>query len=88
MRRFSSTVSSGKTSRPSGTWLMPRRTIQAGSRLWISPPSKRTCPLLGSMMPEMVFRMVDLPAPLAPSTVTILPFGTERVTPRSACTGP
>ncbi len=40
------------------------------------------------MIPEMVFRIVLLPAPLAPSTVTILPSGTERVTPRSACTGP
>ena len=40
------------------------------------------------MMPEMVLRMVLLPAPLAPSTVTILPSGTDRVTPRRACTGP
>ena len=69
------TDSSGNTSRPSGTWLRPRRTIQAGSRRWMSSPLKRTCPLLGSMMPEMVFRIVVLPAPLAPSTVTISPFG-------------
>jgi hypothetical protein len=30
-------------------------------------------PLRGSMMPEMVFRMVVLPAPLEPSTVAISP---------------
>ena len=36
----------------------------------------------------MVFRMVVLPAPLAPSTVTILPSGTLRLTPRIAMIGP
>ena len=40
------------------------------------------------MMPEMVFSVVVLPAPFAPSTVTILPSVTDRLTPRSACTGP
>ena len=40
------------------------------------------------MMPEMVFSVVVLPAPFAPSTVTILPSATDRLTPRSACTGP
>jgi hypothetical protein len=40
------------------------------------------------MMPEMVLRIVLLPAPFAPSTVTIRPSGTARLTPRSACTGP
>ena len=32
--------------------------------------------------------MVVLPAPLAPSTVTIFPSGTSRLTPRIATTGP
>ena len=45
-------------------------------------------PFCGSMIPEMVRRMVDLPAPLAPSTVTIEPSGTVRLTPRMAFTGP
>ena len=86
--RFSRTVSSGNTSRPSGTWLMPRRTIQSGSRFWISSPSNQTVPFCGSMIPEIVFRIVVLPAPLAPSTVTIDPRRTSRLTPRIACTGP
>ena len=88
MRRLSSTESSGNTSRPSGTCTTPARTTRSGERPWISSPRSFTCPLCGSMIPEIVFRMVDLPAPLAPSTVTIRPSGTARLTPRSACTGP
>ena len=48
-----------------------------------------TVPLRGSMMPEMVFRIVDLPAPLAPSTVAISALrDTRRLTPRIARIGP
>ena len=39
-------------------------------------------------MPEIVFRIVDLPAPLAPSTVAIWPWRTDRLTPRIARIGP
>ena len=67
---------------------MPWRTIQAGSFFWIGSPRYTTLPFCGSMMPEMVFRMVDLPAPLAPSTVTMLPLCTLSETPRMAFTGP
>jgi hypothetical protein len=40
------------------------------------------------MTPEMVFRMVVLPAPLAPRMVTMPPSGTLKLTPRKAMTGP
>ena len=39
-------------------------------------------------MPEMVFKMVVLPAPLEPSTVAIWPRRTFRLTPRIARIGP
>ncbi len=51
-------------------------------------PLNSTLPLRGSMIPEMVFRMVVLPAPLLPSTVAICPFCTCRLTPRMALMGP
>ena len=41
-----------------------------------------------AMMPEMVLRMVVLPAPLEPSTVAISPRRTCRLTPRMALMGP
>jgi len=52
------------------------------------PPLNSIEPLRGSMMPEMVFRMVVLPAPLEPSTVAISPRRTCRLTPRMALIGP
>jgi hypothetical protein len=39
-------------------------------------------------MPEMVLRIVVLPAPLEPSTVTTEPGATESDTPRIALTAP
>ena len=39
-------------------------------------------------MPEMVLSTVVLPAPLAPSSVTIWPRGTSRLMPRMAMIGP
>jgi hypothetical protein len=71
MRKFSSTVSSGNTSRPSGTWTMPLRTTLSGAAPAMFSPPYMICPFSGSMTPEMVFISVVLPAPLAPSTVTI-----------------
>ena len=88
MRRLSRTESRGKTSRPSGTWQIPRRTIQAGSLPWIASPRYRTEPFCGSRMPDMVLSTVVLPAPFAPNTVTMDPRGTASDTPRIAFTGP
>ena len=88
MARFSATVRNGKTSRPSGTWLSPSLTMRSGSMPWIGLPSSSIVPFCGSSTPEMVLRMVVLPAPLAPSTVTISPCGTSRLTPRTAMMRP
>ena len=88
MRRFSRTLRNGKTSRPSGTWLMPSRMTLSGSMRWISRPSKVTDPFCGSMTPQAVLSTVVLPAPLAPRMVTMLPVGTSNETPRMAMIGP
>ena len=88
MRRFSRTLRNGKTSRPSGTWLMPSRITLSGSMRWISRPSNTTLPFCGSMTPHTVLSTVVLPAPLAPRMVTMPPFGTSNETPRIAMIGP
>src|SRR6516164_2147154 len=88
MRRFSRTLRNGKTSRPSGTWLMPRRVTLSGSMRPISRPSKTTLPFCGSMTPQIVFSAVVLPAPLAPRMATTPPRGTSKETPRMAAIGP
>ena len=62
--------------------------MKAGSLAVMFWPLNSTVPLRGSMMPEMVFRMVLLPAPLLPSTVAICPRSTRRLTPRIALMGP
>ena len=67
---------------------MPSRTILSASMRWIGLPRNSIEPFCGSSTPEMVFSIVVLPAPLAPSTVTILPRGTSRLTPRMAMIGP
>ena len=40
------------------------------------------------MTPEIVLRIVVLPAPLAPRMVTMAPAGTLKLTPRIAMIGP
>jgi hypothetical protein len=85
---LSRTDSSGNTSRPSGTCESPRCTIAAGSIAVMFSPLNSTVPLRGSMMPEIVLRIVVLPAPLLPSTVTMRPLATLRLTPRIALIGP
>ena len=47
--------------------------MSAGSRAVMSSPLKCTVPRFGSSTPEIVFRIVLLPAPLLPSTVAISP---------------
>ena len=54
----------------------------------IDSPLNSTLPRRGSMIPEIVFRIVVLPAPLEPSTVAISPGATSRLTPRIALIGP
>ena len=45
-------------------------------------------PFCGSTIPEIVLSTVVLPAPLAPSSVTIEPRGTSRLMPLIAMIGP
>ncbi len=85
---FSRAVRPGNTRRPSGTWEMPRRTIASGPSPAIDCPSNRMSPDAGALRPEMVRSVVDLPAPLEPSSATTLPCSTDKVTPRSASISP
>ena len=72
-RRFSSTVSSLITPRPSGTCAMPRRTSCSTGVPRSSSPASTTWPAVGRIMPESVRSSVVLPAPLAPTTAAIVP---------------
>ena len=71
MSRFSETLIREKTRRPSGHSAMPRSTT-----LWDFTPTI-LCPLnsmepeSGLMRPATVLSVVDLPAPLAPMSVTV-----------------
>jgi hypothetical protein len=75
------------SSRFSGTRFMPRTTIRSTSGTCSMLPSKATSPRDGSR-PMIADRVVVLPAPLGPITVTILPSPTARLTPLTASTLP
>ena len=61
------------TRRPSGTSAMPSATIFCELSEVMSRPMKLMLPELGRTRPEMARSVVDLPAPLAPMSVTIWP---------------
>ena len=82
--RFSRTVSRGKILRPSGTWQMPMRTISSGAVRWIGWPRNSMVPSLHRSSPEMVIRVVDLPAPFAPMRHPICPSWSSNETPLRA----
>ena len=54
----------------------------------MSVPSSTMLPCLARGLPQMVISSVDLPAPLAPISVTISPGSTCRLTPFSASIWP
>ena len=86
MRRFSSTVSSANTIRPSGTWATPWATILFGRSFVMSLALELDSagdhpPECSRSSPEMARIVVVLPAPLAPSSATAAPSGTSSVTP-------
>ena len=54
----------------------------------ISSPRKRIEPVRGELRPEMERRVVDLPAPLEPISVTTSPSSTVSETPLSASIEP
>ena len=63
---------------------MPRRTTTwLGEPVSISP-AKRMSPFCGVSTPAIMRTVVDLPAPLAPSSATISPGWTESDTSRTA----
>ena len=64
---------------------IPRRD---GGTSVTSRPSIQTRPVLGQIMPEMIFSSVVLPEPLGPSRVRNSPRRTSSVIGRNACTGP
>ena len=51
-------------------------------------PSKRISPSAGRIIPETVFWVVVLPAPLAPSSATTSPSSTWKLMPLSARIAP
>ena len=57
-----------------------RRATSPWLRLRMSAPSRKTEPEMDGSWPMMVLRMVDLPEPFGPMSVTILPRCTERAT--------
>ena len=72
-----STVIRGKIRRPSGEWQMPAATISWPGSPMMSLPLNVTEPLRARSRPEIVRRVVDLPAPFEPIRVTISP-GADR----------
>src|SRR3984957_11663684 len=68
-----------KICRPSGTCAMPRRSRSAGGKPPIGWPSSKMEPLRGRSNPETALASVDLPAPFAPSNVTISPRSSVRL---------
>ncbi len=84
MMRFSSTDSDGKSRRPSGTSVMPRRTTSSAERPPTGRPRKATESAGTSISPAMARSSVLLPAPLAPMIASTSPASTASETPKSA----
>src|ERR1700694_3549526 len=88
MRRLSATVMRVKRRLPSGDWQMPSCTIRSGGSCVMSLPLKTTRPAAGCINPEIVRRVVVLPAPLDPIRATISPLSTATLLARSALIRP
>ena len=67
--------------RSSGQMAMPARAIWFEASRVSSRPSNFTDPVRFATMPMIDFRVVVLPAPLRPSSVTTSPRLTSNVTP-------
>src|SRR5262249_24804049 len=79
--------------RPSKTWTTPRWTTSKGASRSMRWPPSSMLPLVMSprsvrSRPEMALRVVDLPAPLAPSSVVMPPSRTSSAPPLSTSTTP
>src|SRR6185312_9393039 len=86
--RFSSTLRLANTPRSSGQKAMPARAIWLELQPISSRPSKRTEPVRWPTMPMIDFKVVVLPAPLRPSSVTTSPSRTSKLTPCRMCDSP
>ena len=84
MSRFSCTDIWRKIRRPSGTSASPLETTLWLGTWFKGSPMNSIWPVLLWSRPEMVFRVVDLPAPLAPIRVTISPSLTSKEMPLMA----
>ncbi|MCY1533853.1 hypothetical protein D9M68_692020 [compost metagenome] len=86
--RFSSTLMSGNTRRPSGAWAMPLLATKCADLRLMSWPRNRICPAAARGWPKIDISRVDLPAPLAPISATVSPSLTSSETFFSAWIGP
>ena len=78
----------GKRRRPSGDCEIPSLTIPCGAALVMSRPRKWIVPVRGWLSPLIERSVVDLPAPLAPISVTTSPSFTVSEMPFSAWMAP
>ena len=86
--RFSSVVRCSKTRRPSNTCTRPSLVISCARMPSMRRPASSIAPLVTSprsdrSTPEIAFKVVVLPAPLAPRSVVIEPSRTSIDTPLS-----
>ena len=78
----------GKRRRPSGDCAIPSLTIPCGAAFVMSRPRNVIFPRRGWLSPLIERSVVDLPAPLAPMSVTTSPSFTVREIPFSAWMAP
>src|SRR6185503_10594912 len=79
--RLCSTLSSGNTLRPCGTYVMPSSSRRRGSSFVMSRPANAMWPCRTASSPNTALKTVDLPAPLGPMTVVIAPRAACRLVP-------
>ena len=85
--RFSSTVRPVNTSRSSGTYPTPRRTMSGVRSPTSSAPSSVTLPERGTI-PRMPRSVVVFPTPLRPNSPVTPPSRTSNETPCKMCDSP
>src|SRR6516164_667549 len=86
--RFSRTLRSVKTRRSSGTQPSPSRAMRYAGSDEMSRPRKTTVPRRRAIKPMIAFIVVDLPAPLRPTSATHSPAPTASETRNSTCAWP
>ena len=81
---MSSTSKVANTERPSGACATPRRTSLQVGRPVTSSPEKKIRPFVTGTSPVATRAMVDLPAPLGPTSAVTEPAATDNDTPNKA----